>query len=333
MTTAKTLKTANKILPAFYGMIGSGLIKTEDHIRAQLRSENKEIEEAALYLLESGGKRLRPGLLLLSGHCGEYHEEKLIPVAAAVEIIHMASLIHDDIVDDTPLRRGKPTVAKAFGKETALITGNYMLGKALGTVIALDDAKLRAIALNTAKEMCRGEFDQIEVRNTPDFDADRYLLRVKRKTANLISAACEIGAHLSQAEEPAVNAMKNFGEAIGIAFQITDDILDYTAEPEAFGKAVGGDIIDGLTTMPLICAWEKGNKKEVIRDLFQKGRDSEEAVFDLIRVVEQNDGIKEAANIAEGYIVKAKEQLSVIKNNDIRAAFEEIADFILSRKH
>ena len=319
------------ILPQFYGILGGSLIKTEEYIRTLLRSDNKEIEESALYLLDSGGKRLRPGLLLLSGYCGTYDEEKLIPMAAAVEIIHMASLVHDDIVDDTPLRRGKPTIAKAKGKQTALLTGNFMLTKAIGAVLSAEDDTIRTVALETAAEMCRGEFSQLEARKSPDLSEENYLLRVKRKTANLISAACAIGAYTTGAEEETVAAMKNFGEKIGIAFQITDDILDYTASTEKFGKAVGSDIMEGLATMPLICAWQKGEKKEVMAELFRQGRDSKKAVNDLISLVEENEGTKEAAQIAARYIAEAKECLSVIENKEIRDAFTEIADFILDR--
>ena len=320
-------------MPLFYNLVAEDLQETEEYIRTLLRAENKEIEESALYLLNSGGKRLRPGLLLLSGHCGHYDKEKLIPVAAAVEIIHMASLVHDDIVDESPIRRGMPTIAKAKGKRTALITGNYMLTKAIETILSLEDPTVQHIALNTAKEMCRGEFDQLKIRLTPDFEQKHYIERVKQKTANLISAACEVGAHLSGADEDTVVAMKRFGEKIGIAFQITDDILDYTADSDHFGKIIGRDIADGLATIPLICAWEKGNQKEVIRDLFQQCRSEEKAVKELLIMVEQNEGTKIATQIGQKYIREAKEELQIIKKNEVRAAFTEIADFILSRQH
>lgn len=315
----------------FYDLLGDGLLKTEEYIRGLLRSENGEIETAALALLDSGGKRLRPGLLLLSARCGTYEEDKLIPFAAAVEMIHMASLVHDDIVDDTPLRRGKPTIARSMGRETALLTGNFMLAKALGAVLSAEDDAIRQSALYTATEMCRGEFSQLRVRREPDFSAEGYLLRVKRKTANLISAACEIGAHAAKAEEATVNALKAFGENLGIAFQITDDILDYTAKTEEFGKAVGGDLAEGLATMPLICAWNKGNSRKVIRALFEKGRSSQQAVKELIALVEANDGTKEAAAMAAAYIEKAKEALEKIPNLTVAPALTELADFVLTR--
>lgn len=331
MKTVDSLKKA-RFLPLFYGILGDALEKTEERVRTLLRSENRELEEAALYLLDSGGKRLRPGLLLLSGRCGTYDEDKLIPLAAAVEIIHMASLVHDDIVDDTPLRRGKPTVAKAMGRETALLTGNFMLARAVGAVLSVEDAAIRRTALYTATEMCRGEFSQLEARQQPDFRAESYLLRVKRKTANLISAACEIGAHAAGADEAVVAAMKAFGEKLGIAFQITDDILDYTADPAAFGKAVGGDLRDGLATMPLICAWNRGKEREVMKKLFAEGRRSQRAVDELIAIVEANDGLKDAAGMAAAYIREAKEALTAVADPAVVAAFEELSDFVLSRK-
>lgn len=331
METSLNIQQLKNKLPSFYGVIADDLMATEAYIRELLQSENKEIEEAALSLLNSGGKRLRPGLLLFSGYCGHYNREKLIPMAAAVEIIHMASLIHDDIVDETPLRRGQPTIAKAKGKETALFTGNFMLAKAMSAVLAMGDTKIRKVATNTALEMCHGEFLQLQVMGNPDFSTDHYLQRVRRKTANLIAAATEIGAYVCEANEATVTAMRNFGEKIGIAFQITDDILDYTAKDKDFGKAIGSDLIEGLATMPLICAWQNGGQKETIRKLFTRGRTSPKAVKKLIAVVEENDGTRAAAQLAKDYIQKAKDELTPIENKEIRTGFEEIADFILTR--
>lgn len=332
MNTSLNLIQLKNKLPSFYGIIAEDLQATENHIESLLRSENKEIEEAALYLLKGGGKRLRPGLLLLSGHCGDYNREKLIPMAAAIEIIHMASLVHDDIVDKTPLRRGKPTIAAAKGNETALVTGNFMLAKAIGAVLSLDDKYIRKLAMETATEMCRGEFLQLKVMETPDFSTENYMRRIRRKTANLISAACEIGAYLSNASTETVEAMKNFGDHIGIAFQITDDILDYTAENKDFGKTVGSDLAEGLSTMPLICAWQKGNKKELMTELFAQSKESRDAINALIAIVKENNGPRDAALFAKKHIEKAKECLKTIENDEIRRGFEEIADFILNRE-
>ena len=331
-TRLNTEQLKNK-LPAFYGVIANDLQATEEYIADLLRSENPEIEEAALSLLNSGGKRLRPGILLLSGYCGSYDREKLIPLAAAMEIIHMASLVHDDIVDKTPIRRGKPTIPRAKGSETALLTGNFMLTKAMDAVLEIGDERIRKIATDTALEMCRGEFLQLQVMATPDFSTEHYLRRVRRKTANLIATAAEIGAYVCEADETTVTAMREFGENAGIAFQITDDILDYTAKNHAFGKAVGSDLAEGLATMPLICAWQNGNQKSVIRDLFRQSRTSKKAVAELIALVEENDGTKAAARMAEEYIQKAKTALLTIENDAVRAGFEEIADFILKREH
>ena len=331
-TRLNTEQLKNK-LPGFYSIIADDLQATEEYIAGLLRSENPEIEESAFSLLNSGGKRLRPGILLLSGYCGNYDREKLIPLAASIEIIHMASLVHDDIVDKTPIRRGKPTIAKAKGNETALLTGNFMLSKAMDAVLDIGNERIRKTAIDTALEMCRGEFLQLQAMETPDFSTDHYLRRVRRKTANLIAAAAEIGAYVCEADEATVTAMREFGENAGIAFQITDDILDYTAKNHAFGKAVGSDLTEGLATMPLICAWQNGEKKSLIRELFRQSRTSPKAVAELIALVEENDGTKAAARMAEEYIRKAKAALLTIENDAVRAGFEEIADFILNREH
>ena len=206
-------------------------------------------------------------------------------VAGALDYINY----HDDIVDATPLRRGKPTVAAAFGKITAVYTGNYLLCEAIRAIIANADRHTEDVAVRTATEMCRGEFLQLRTEAAPDFDGGDYILRVRRKTANLMAAACDIGAHTAGAGEEVSAAMAAFGESLGIAFQITDDILDYVGD-DAFGKTAGGDLREGLATMPLICAWESGGERKRMKELFFASRSSEQAVAELIDVVRANDG-------------------------------------------
>ncbi len=325
-------KTDFSTLPSLYREIAAPLKKTEERIMTMIRSENGDIEAAAKYLLNSGGKRLRPALLLMAGGCGDFeaNEEKLIAIAAAIELVHTASLIHDDIVDATPLRRGKPTVAAAFGKITAVYTGNYLLCEAIRAIIANGDRHTEDVAVRTATEMCRGEFLQLRTEAAPDFDGGDYILRVRRKTANLMAAACDIGAHTAGAGEEVSAAMAAFGESLGIAFQITDDILDYVGD-DAFGKAAGGDLREGLATMPLICAWESGGERKRMKELFFASRSSEQAVAELIDVVRANNGTKKAADIAAAYIAKAKESLTAVDNPALRRRFGEIADFIIER--
>ena len=320
-----------KKLPIFYQETEAALIATEAYIEKTLVSDNDVISEAALYLLRSGGKRLRPGLLLLGGACGTYDEDKLIPVAAAIEIIHMASLVHDDIVDHAPLRRGKPTISAKFGDNAALFTGNFMLAKAIELAIDNGDEKVRETAFQTASAMCRGEFAQMTTIQQPDFRTDTYLIRVKRKTAYLLSAACEMGAYLSGADKETIAALKKFGEYLGMAFQITDDILDYRTDNEKFGKTAGNDLTEGLATLPLIYAWQDENNRKLIEKVFAKDKKTKKDIDKLIRAVNASGGHQQAAKIAERYIVKAKKSLATIPDSHAKAGFAEIADFIITR--
>lgn len=319
-----------KSLPLYYKEIETAIQTTEAYIEKTLVSDNDVINEAARYLLKSGGKRLRPGLLLLGGHCGEYNEEKLIPFAAAIEIIHMASLVHDDIVDEAPLRRGKPTIAAKWDANTALFTGNFMLSKAIELAASYGDKTLIDTAYSTASAMCRGEFAQMRTIDHPDFRTDTYLIRVKRKTAYLLSASCEMGGYICKAETKTLAALRQFGEYIGMAFQITDDILDYQAD-EKFGKAAGNDIAEGLATLPLIYAWQDKSNRELIEKIFAKDQRTKKEIDTVIRMVTSSGSDKLASQIAKRYIAKAKKSLSSITDPAANACFNEIADFIITR--
>lgn len=332
MKTTENIITEQLKIPSFFRLIAAEIQEAEVFLGEQLQGENETIAEAAHSLLNSGGKRLRPGLLLLAGHCGPYKKETLIPMAAAVEMIHMASLIHDDIVDDTPLRRGKPTAAKAYGKATALYTGNVMLAKALRAVLAQDDPAIRKIALTTATEMCRGEFDQQQAIQNNDLSKSDYLKRIRRKTANLMAAACEIGARAGGATEKDIAAMTTFGENLGMAFQITDDILDYIADESTFGKATGSDIREGLATIPLICTAENTGEKEALSRLLKQSRESKAAAAELLRRVKAEDGTAKAAALAGEYLETAKAALKELSREEVRKACLELADFIEKRR-
>ena len=322
----------SKQLPLFHRETSTALSATEQYIEHALVSANSVISEAAHYLLKSGGKRLRPGMLFLSGRCGDYDEGKLIPVAAALEIIHMASLIHDDIVDHAPLRRGKATVAAKYGDDVALFTGNFMVAKAMELALESGDAHIRDVAAATAAAMCRGEFAQLRSMAKPCFRTDAYLIQIKRKTAYLFSAACELGAYLSGAEEKIVRALRIYGEYLGMAFQITDDILDFQTGDCCSGKVPGNDIREGLLTLPLIYAGQEGGCRQGIEKVFRKTAKTDEDIARVVAAVRDSGGNERASKLAGRYIAKAKKKLSVINDGAVRDCFLEIADFVAARK-
>ena len=321
-------------LPAFYREIGRELKKTEERILELTASDNEELREAALKLINSGGKRLRPALVLLAGKCGkpEENEEKLIDAAAAIELIHTASLIHDDVVDETPLRRGQPTLNRLYGAETAVSCGDLLLLNAVMAVTADGSEKIRDTVNETAAEMCRGEFLQLQAKQSTNLSNDEYLTVIRRKTANLMACACKIGALVTEADDGTAEALGRFGEYLGLAFQITDDVLDYIADANIFGKRVGSDLREGLATIPLICAYEQSGEKKRMRELFLLSRSSEKAAEELLAIVNRDDGCKKAADIALNYVNKAKAELENIENEAVRRCFSEIADAVVKRQ-
>ncbi len=329
-----TVNIKKSSLPAFYREIGGDLQKTEERLLEMAVSDNEELQEAALKLINSGGKRLRPALVLLAGKCGsvEKNKDKLIDAAAAIELIHTASLIHDDIVDETPLRRGQPTLNHLYGAETAVYCGDLLLLKAVIAIAACGDKEVYKAVNDTANEMCRGEFLQSRTAKTADIGNEEYLTVIRRKTANLMACACKIGALIAGAGPKTVAALSRFGENLGLAFQITDDILDYIADDSVFGKRVGSDLREGLATMPLICAYERSGEKEMLRRLFRLSRTSEKAAAELLAIVNRDEGCQRATEIALSYVKEAKAALADIENEEVRRCFFEIADAVSERR-
>src|SRR5690606_23993225 len=217
-------------------------------------SESPLLNDASLHLLQAGGKRIRPVFVLLAGKFGNYNIDVMKQVAVPLELIHMASLVHDDVIDDSETRRGKPTVKAEWNNSVAMYTGDFILARALEYISEIDSPKLHHILSKTMIEVCRGEIIQIEDKYKLDQNLRDYLRRIKRKTALLISSSCELGALVSGTDEKTAAHLRRFGYFIGMSFQIIDDILDFTSTDEELGKPAGSDFIQGNITLPILCA-------------------------------------------------------------------------------
>lgn len=331
MTASKSFHQLKKAVPHLYQTVSAGLDQTEECLQNTLQSDNPRITEAARHLLAGGGKRLRPALLLLCAEAVNRAESNPVPAAAAVEIIHMASLVHDDIIDDAPLRRGKTTIHKKWNRETALYTGNFMVCKGLELASTYENSKIGDIALATAAAMCKGEFAQQDTAYTAHCDEQSYYTRIGGKTANLIAAACEIGAYIGGANDDAAEIFRRYGYDLGMAFQITDDILDYTSESE-FGKKRGTDLKEGNITLPLIYALKNGLNESRLRQCLNHGGNNRRELDEIILAVTQYGGTEQAKITAAEYIQKAKAELAAIPPLAYKECFCEAADFILQRQ-
>lgn len=315
-----------------FNQINSDLHRVEKELYEFVKTDFPVLEESAVQLLEAGGKRLRPAFTLLAGKFYGYPIGKLLPVAMALELIHMATLVHDDVVDDSKTRRGRPTVKAKWGNIVSVATGDYLLAKSLELIAQIDHPEVSRILAEVSIEMSQGEIQQIKASYDVHQNLKQYYYRVKRKTALLISASCKLGALVSLAPRREVWALGAYGHALGMAFQIVDDILDVTAEATQLGKPVGGDIHQGIMTLPMILALKKSDNPSRLRELLAKEEKTEIEVQETIKLIKDSGAIEESMHFVDLYIFKSKTYLQELPNVPTRKALEDLAQFIKDRK-
>ncbi|UWG99078.1 polyprenyl synthetase family protein [Dehalobacter sp. DCM] len=317
----------------FFREINSDLKKIEKELDKFLKVDDPLFSQTCLYLLQAGGKRIRPGFTLLAGKFFDYRLEKLMPVAMALEIIHMATLIHDDVVDASLTRRGRPTLAAGWGNTVSVATGDYLFAKALELIVRIDNSEISSILADVCIEMCQGEIQQIKSAFDTTQTYKQYYYRIQRKTAQLISLCCKLGAKASGAEPKQVWLMSKYGNSLGIAFQMVDDILDLTADPKALGKPIGGDIRQGIITLPMIFALKDSPQKDRLNELLGKQIKSEAEVEECITLIIQSGGIEKSRRIVESYITKSKNYLAGFPDIPAKEALIELAKYMSERNH
>jgi len=303
----------------------------EDEIYNTITTEHIILNQSSNQLLAAGGKRIRPIFVLLSGHFGDYQFPKIKKIAAALELIHMATLVHDDVIDDADKRRGKLTVKAKWDNKVAMYTGDYIMAQALVLITEFDNPEIHRTLSKAIVRMCEGEIDQIKDFNDWDQTLKQYLKRIKRKTALLIAISCKVGALASNADAKTVAKLYQYGYNVGMAFQIVDDILDLTSTTEELGKPVGSDLRQGNITLPALyalhCSTDKDRIKELISD---RDNDRTEELIELIRL---SSGIDYAKRLAQRYIQRAKEALDELPNISQKETLLEISDFIAERTY
>jgi octaprenyl-diphosphate synthase len=310
------------------------LRKVERQFELNLRSDVSLIPTIGRYILESGGKRVRPLLLLLSARLCGYRGERSIPLASIVEFIHTATLLHDDVVDNANLRRGQRSANSVWGNEASVLVGDFLFTKSFSLMVTDGDLRVLRAMSDATTRMAEGEVLQLLKTCDLGISEEEYLRVVVNKTAVLISAACQIGGVLGEAAEARVEALREFGMEVGIAFQLMDDCLDYVADREEFGKAVGADLEEGKITLPLIhvmrqCSPEERARIESVVEGDVLEQADLESVLELIR---RYDGIEFTRSQARRRIDRAKELLSVFPASTEREALEAVADYVVSRK-
>ena len=303
------------------------------YILNNLGSNVPLVERIAHYIVESGGKRLRPLLVLLAANACGYKGEKHVPLAAVIEFIHTATLLHDDVVDHSELRRGKATANANWGNAPSVLVGDFLYSRAFQIMVEIGRMDVMEVISNATTVIAEGEVLQLLNQRNPDLGEDAYLQVVLGKTAMLFEAATEVGAILADATADDREAMRLYGRHLGIAFQIVDDLLDYLSDAETLGKNVGDDLAEGKTTMPLIHSMRVGSDadKELIRHAIRQG--GLEDLTPVIETVQRNGSVDYTREKAVEQVELAKSAIAGLADTSFKETLMQIADIAIERTH
>lgn len=317
-------------LKRLYTFINSDLDIIEKALEETIQAEHPVLKEASMHLLQAGGKRIRPVFVLLSAKFGNYNIDEIKNVAVALELIHTASLVHDDVIDNAELRRGGPTVKAKWDNRIAMYTGDYIFARAVELMTNIKKIEAHQVLSKTMVELVIGEIEQIKEKYEWDQNLRTYFRRIKRKTAILIAVSCQLGAIVSEAPIQVQRQLYRFGYNVGMAFQITDDILDFTGTEKELGKPAGSDLQQGNITLPVLYALQNDTLRKEIVASFDPN--NEEKMRHIISLVKTSGGIEYSKEISDRYLKKAHEIIKELPNCKEKTALLNIAKFIGKRK-
>jgi len=307
------------------------LVDTELEQLAQ-QAGDPDLRRALQQLFSSGGKRLRPALVLLAAHWGTYDRARAVVAGAAMEMIHAASLIHDDIIDEASMRRGRPTTNSVFGSKVAVLGGDYLFAAAAGAVASLNDVRLMASTARTIMSLCAGEISQSAHAYDWQISEADYFGYLEQKTASLTWLCCRAGAMVAQASEHVVEVLSEIGRNLGMAFQIVDDVLDLTSAPEELGKPTGHDLLEGMLTLPVIHLLE-GPHGSTYRSLLHQGQaPNEEVIRSIVQAVRANGCIDYAYGVARRYMREVERLVATLGNSDAGKTLVQVMHYAVERR-
>ena len=306
-----------------FGPVAQDLAAVESELRRSIDADPPEVARPMAGLFAAGGKRIRPALVLLAARGGDYQLPRLMPAATAVELTHAATLVHDDVIDNAPTRRGRPTIAAELGDEPAIVIGDFYFAKAYEHAARTGVPEVVDILARAVMAICAGEVRQQAVRYRYRTDVDEYMRRIEAKTATLLAACCEIGALLGGLRSQQRSALAAYGRELGLAFQIADDVLDYTATEREVGKPIGHDLHEGFATLPLMLS------SITLDD--GKNLDEKES-RDVANAVRDSDGPRLAIDEARKHADAARDHLRSLDSNDATDSLASLTDYVVSRK-
>lgn len=328
-----TQNANNVTLQQLYALIGQDMTAVDKVIRERLHSEVVLVRQVAEYIINSGGKRMRPALVLLAAGAMGYQGTRQHELAAIVEFIHTATLLHDDVVDESDLRRGRDTANAMFGNAASVLVGDFLYSRAFQMMVGINSMKVMGILSDATNVIAEGEVLQLMNCHDPDVDEERYLQVIRYKTAKLFEAAAQLGAVIGEASPEVEQALALYGMHLGTAFQLVDDVLDYSGEEVETGKHLGDDLAEGKPTLPLIYVMKHGDPDaaNVIRRAIETGgRDEFPAVLAAIRQSGALDFTREQAR-REAEV--AKQAITCLPHSVYKECLLELTTLAVERNH
>jgi octaprenyl-diphosphate synthase len=326
--------TLERVLKERVGaLVGDDLQLVEAEIRRELDSPVDLIQEMGGYIASAGGKRLRPMLLLLAARLAGARGPRPVRLACVVELLHTATLIHDDVVDQAPLRRGRPSANAQWGDDASVLVGDHLYAKSFAMLVRDNDRGVMETLARATVSMTEAEVFQLERKRSGVTTEADYIRIITQKTASFISACCRIGALLGAVEPVQIEALTRYGLHVGVAFQIADDSLDFVADQARLGKAIGADLREGKRTLPLIAMLERASSTEadLVRSLLKRRALDSSEVEEIRRLVIRHDGVNYALTRAASHAAAAKADLGGFPAGEERETLGLIADFVVDR--
>ena len=331
------IQLKNQINNSYYQLkdsVENKLLLVEEKIKSKLLSDVELVQKMTSYHLDTGGKRLRALLTLGSAKmCGYSKGTRDVNLAACVELIHSATLMHDDVIDEGSLRRGKKTLNKIWDNQSSVLVGDYLLSRCFEMMVEDGNMEVLKLLSSTSSKIAQGEVLQLQHQGEVDMLEETYLKIISAKTAELFAASTKVGAILSNMKNKEKEALEFYGRNLGLTFQIADDTLDYNSELKLFGKKIGKDFYEGKVTLPIILLFQKANnqEKEKLKDIFLKNNRDENDLNYILSLIKKYDVVKACYQKAQHYINLASNSLSVFNDCEEKNILENLTSFSLSR--
>ena len=327
-------KSANSAYLELKNLLGDKLQKVENLIQEKLKSEVNLIQKMSDHHLRSGGKRLRALLTLESAKLTGYKEDNRdINLAACVELIHSATLLHDDVIDESELRRGVKTANSVWGNQSSILVGDYLLSRCFEMMVEDGDLEVLKLLSSTSSKIAQGEVLQLQHKGEADLLEETYIDIINLKTASLFSAATKTGACLSKSNEKEKKALESYGRNLGLAFQIADDALDFYAKEKLFGKEIGKDFFEGKVTLPMIIIFQKGNEEEkkFLNEIMKKEKRSEKDFNNTLYLINKYKAVEATFKKAEYFVNVSYDSLAIFPDNEDKKILQNLTSFSLNR--